>query len=95
MASIYFDIDLNDIKTYELVEELSNRALVLTDSEKRELLDTVSYADTEKWKWFLSVKDKFSLHELQERFSCNEVTNVSREQLTIPFNELTHTNDKR
>lgn len=91
MASIYLDIDLNDIKTYELVEELSNRALILTDSEKRELLDAVSYSDAEKWKWFLSVKDKFSLHELQEKFNCNEVTHISKEQLAIPFDELTPT----
>lgn len=94
MASIYLDIDLNDIKTYELVEEISNRALVLTDSEKQELLDAVSYADAEKWKWFLSIKDKFSLHELQEKFNCNEVTNISKEQLPIPFNDNTTTNGK-
>lgn len=83
MASIYLDIDLNDIKTYELVEELSNRALILTDSEKQELLDAVSYADSEKWKFFLAVKDKFSLYELQEKFNCNEISPISKNQLSI------------
>jgi hypothetical protein len=94
MASLYLDIDLNDINTHELIEEVSNRALILTDSNKQDLLEAIAYADAEKWKWFLAVKDKFSLHELQEKFNCNEVTVISKDQLTIPFNDSTTSNEQ-
>lgn len=85
MASIHVDIDLSDINTWELVEELSQRALCLSDTDKQELLDAIKYRDAEKWKWFLSIKDKYSLLELQEKFNENSSVVISKEQLAIQF----------
>jgi len=85
MASVYIDIDLNDIRTYELIEELDTRSLCLSNSDKADLLDIIKEVDSEKWKWFLAIKDKYSLFELQEIINTGEPVRPSKEQLPIPF----------
>jgi hypothetical protein len=83
MASIRVDIDLNEIDTYELIDELDSRATCLDESEKQQLLDIVKYHDSEKWKWFLSIKDKYSLFELQELAKADDPAVASENQLKL------------
>lgn len=85
MASVYIDIDLNDVNTWELIEEIENRALCFSDSQKEKLLDAVAYEDAEKWKLFLAIKNKYSLLELQEKFNTHEPACSSKAQLPIQF----------
>jgi hypothetical protein len=87
MASVYIDIDLNDVNSWELIEEIENRALCLSDSQKERVLDAISYDDAEKWKLFLAVKNKYSLLELQELFNTSEPVCSSKAQLPIAFPE--------
>lgn len=83
MASIHIDIDLNDIKTWELIDELDNRSLCLSDSQKQQLIDIVKYQDSAKWKWFLSIKDKYSMFELQELAKADVPAIASENQLKL------------
>lgn len=85
MASVYIDIDLNDVNTWELIEEIETRSLCLSDSQKQQILDAIAYDDAEKWKLFLSVKNKYSLLELQEVFNTSEPACSSKAQLPIEF----------
>jgi hypothetical protein len=83
MAYVNVDIDMDEFDSYELIEELENRSLCLTDSDKQKLLDIISYADSDKWKWFLSIKDKYSLMELESKIDEAERISVSKEQLSL------------
>lgn len=87
MASIYVYVDLNDINTWELIEEIENRALCLSDSQKEKVLDAIAYDDAEKWKLFIAVKNKYSLLELQALFNTSEPACSSKAQLPIDFPE--------
>jgi hypothetical protein len=88
MPSVYVDIDLDEIESHELIDELESRSLCLSDSEKDQLLDIISYADSEKWKLFLAIKNKYSLYELQQMFDEKGSVPVSKEQLPIPFESI-------
>jgi hypothetical protein len=88
MASVFLDVDLDDFRTHELIDELDSRSLCLSDSEKDQLLDIISYADSEKWKLFLAIKNKYSLFELQQMFDEKGNVPVSKEQLPIPFESI-------
>jgi hypothetical protein len=45
MASIRVNIDMDELDTYELIDELENRSLCLDDSDKQKLLNIISYTD--------------------------------------------------
>jgi hypothetical protein len=86
MASIRVNIDMDELDTYELIDELENRSLCLDDSDKQKLLNIISYTDSAKWKWFLSIKDKFTLMELESKLGeADQIVLPSKNQLKISF----------
>lgn len=88
MAYITVDVELSEIDTRYLLEELENRCL--DDNEKRGLLDSIKSnyweSDNGKWELFLKIKDKYSLFELQEMFKDKRPIEVSKNQLSLSLN---------
>jgi hypothetical protein len=85
MAYVHVDIDMDEFDTYELIDELESRSHCLNNSDKQKLLDIISDTDSAKWKWFLSIKDKYNLMELESKINEDERIAVSKEQLTLPL----------
>lgn len=82
MAYINVDIDLDEIRTWELIDELENRYLDAGDQKK--LVDLLKGEEKEKLKLFYKVIDRFSLSELEEMFKENYTsTPAPKEQLQL------------
>jgi hypothetical protein len=85
MAYTYLRIELDDIDTSDLIEELDNR--YLDNNEQDQLLDLIKESrlrtDAQKIKLFLKAMDKYSIQELQELFQENMSTIISKNQLQL------------
>ena len=67
MASVWVDVELDEVSTSDLLSELENRYL-----GKREKIELTSLLQNDEWRkleLFLKVKDKFSVGELEELFT--------------------------
>lgn len=81
MASVWIDVDLNEVSTRDLLDELENR--YLGNREKDLLLELIKNDEGKKVQLFLKVKDRFSLIELEELFKENTYSPPCKEQLSI------------
>jgi hypothetical protein len=83
MSSAYVRIDLDDLDTDDLIDELENRCLDNDESER--LLTIVKDNESDKMKLFIKVMDKYSLMELQEMFAERFDALPSKYQIPLPF----------
>jgi hypothetical protein len=85
MAYAYLQVDLDEVETSDLIEELDNRYLVV--SEQEELLSLIKHSrlhiDAQKISMFLKVMDKFSLQELADLFKEDITTPIPENQLSL------------
>lgn len=84
MASVWVDIDLDEVTTSELLDELENR--YLRAHEKQCILKLLREDDELKYDLFFQFKDKFSISEFEEMFKEKSInTTTPKEQLKISF----------
>lgn len=84
MPSVWIDVDLKEVDTDDLLDELEGR--YLNDREQKLLIDLLKGDDNAKLDLFFQVKDKYSLLELQELFKENVNTGpIPKEQLALPL----------
>lgn len=84
MASVWVDIDLDEVTTSELLDELENR--YLSSHEKQCILKLLREDDEMKYDLFFQFKDKFSISEFEEMFKGKSInTTTPKEQLKISF----------
>lgn len=82
MAYVSVDIELEDIDTRHLIDELENR--YLNEQEQRWLINLVKANDGGKLDLFLKNRERFTLIELEEMFKEKfPVSNVPKEQLSL------------
>lgn len=79
----YVDIDLYQVSTHELLDELQNRHL--NDNEQLSLIQLITTQDTKKFALFLKVYERYSIHELEELFCEKSVIVESENQIPLPF----------
>lgn len=84
MAYISLEVDLKEINTSDLVEELEER--YLDDYDVARVLKMVTTQDAKKFEFFNRVKDRFSMLELEELFKEHlPACKASEEQIIINF----------
>lgn len=83
MASIWTEIDLDEISTSDLLDELENR--YLGEREQASLVELLNDSDKQKFDLFLKIKNRFSAYELEEMFSENH-TNMSPSKNQLALN---------
>jgi hypothetical protein len=78
-------INLDDVDTSDLIDELENR--YLDKDEQESLLDLVKVdlERSEKLKLLLKIVDKYSLQELSEMFKEDCTTPIPKNQLALPL----------
>lgn len=82
MASVWTEIDLDEISTSDLLDELENR--YLGEREQASLVELLNDSDKQKFDLFLKIKNRFSVYELEEMFSDNHTnTPPSKNQLAL------------
>jgi hypothetical protein len=80
--SMYVDVDLDEISTSDLIEELETRPLRL--DQQKELAALLRDDDKIQFDLFLQVKDRYSIYELEQLFGEKpQVIAVSKEQLRL------------
>jgi hypothetical protein len=85
MSYAYVTINLDDVDTSDLIDELENR--YLDKDEQESLLDLVKVdlERSEKLKLLLKIVDKYSLQELSEMFKEDCTTPIPKNQLALPL----------
>lgn len=76
---IWVDLDLDDVDTDDLIDELENR--YLDEGERKLLLEMVKNND-DKINLFMKIKDRYSIFELEQMFA------EQSESIPIPKNQL-------
>lgn len=82
MAYVRVDIDLDDVETRDLIDELENR--YLDDREQKWLIKLIKDNDGGKLDLFLKARERFTLIELEEMFKEKfPETPIPKEQLSL------------
>lgn len=82
MPSVWVHIDIREVDTEDLLEELQSR--YLNDREQMMLIDLLRGEDKSKLDLFFKAKDRYSVLELQELFKeKNIVWPIPKEQLSL------------
>lgn len=82
MASVWVDVDLEEVSTRDLLDEIEDR--YLGTWEQKMLISMIRNEDRAKFDFFFQIKDKFTLSQLEELFKepCINVP-TPKEQLKL------------